>query len=149
MCRAVPWLARVAAGANGHADASVVSVQLSEGEVDPTLATGNIIAANNLTAHFGSLQSASLSDNSTQAQLNQTLGPLHLYPLRIGGGASAICNESFLTPRQYYALGVAYSSRACFISCDTFCCDCITASYAFSRACLESLCEAFLRVQLQ
>ena len=102
----------------GHADVSVVLLQLPPKEVDPTLATGalnNIIADNNLTAQFGSLQSAALSDNNTQALLNQTLGPLHLYPLRIGGGAMAICNESFLTPRQYYALDVAYSSRTCFL----------------------------------
>lgn len=121
MCRTVPWQ-------DVHADASLILVQLSPKEVDPTLATGalnNIIADNNLTAQFGSLQSASLSDNSTQAQLNQTLGPLNLYPLRIGGGAMAICNESFLTPRKYYALDVAYSSTACLLGCDINVLNCI------------------------
>ena len=139
MRTAVPWMARVAAVANGHADVSVVLVQLSPKEVDPTLATGalnNIIADNNLTAQFGSLQSASLADNATQAQLNQTLGPLQLYPLRIGGRAMAICNESFLTPRQYYALDVAYSSKACLVGCDNMCSIASPMSLIFECACL-------------
>ena len=91
-----------------------VAMQLSPDDIDPTLAVGalnNIIAVNNLTAQFGSLDPAILAANSTQSQLNHTLGPRHLYPLRVGAAVLAHCNESFLPPAQYYALNAAYSSE--------------------------------------
>ena len=95
-----------------------VAMQLSADDVDPTLAVGalnNIISANNLTAQFGSLDSAILAATSTQSQLNQTLGPRHLYPLRIGAAVLAHCNESFLPPASYYALNAAYSSKLLYL----------------------------------
>ena len=72
-------------------------------------ALNNMIASNNLTRQFGSLTSGALAQNGTQAALNETLGPLHLYPLRIAAGVWAHCNESMLPPSSYYALDVAYT----------------------------------------
>ena len=89
-------------------------MQLPPDDVDPTLAVGalnNIIANNNLTAQFGSLNTKAISNNSTQAALNQTLGALQLYPLRVAAGVSAHCTEAFLTPANYYALEAAYSGK--------------------------------------
>ena len=89
-------------------------MQLPPDDVDPTLAVGalnNIIANNNLTAQFGSLNTKAISNNATQAALNETLGSLKLYPLRIAAGVSAHCTQAFLTPANYYALEAAYSGE--------------------------------------
>ena len=87
-------------------------MQLSANDVDTTLAVGalnNIIANNNLTAQFGSINTNALLANNTQAALNETLGPINLYPLRVAAGVTAQCTEAFLTPATYYALETAYS----------------------------------------
>ena len=87
-------------------------VQLGASDVDTTLAVGalnNIIANNNLTAEFGSINTNALLANSTQAALNETLGPIKLYPLRIAAGVTAECTQAYLTPATYYALETAYS----------------------------------------
>ena len=90
-------------------------MQLNANDVDTTLAVGalnNIIANNNLTAEFGSINTNALHANATQAALNETLGPIKLYPLRVAAGVTAECTESYLTPATYYALETAYSGTA-------------------------------------
>lgn len=90
-------------------------MQLNANDVDTTLAVGalnNIIANNNLTAEFGSINTNELHANSTQAALNETLGPIKLYPLRVAAGVTAECTQSYLTPATYYALETAYSGTA-------------------------------------
>ena len=87
-------------------------VQLGANDVDTTLAVGalnNIIANNNLTAQFGSINTNALLANSTQTALNETLGPIKLYPLRVAAGVTAECTQAFLTPSTYYALETAYT----------------------------------------
>ncbi len=87
-------------------------MQLGATDVDTTLAVGalnNIIANNNLTAEFGSINTNALLANSTQAALNETLGPIKLYPLRVAAGVTAQCTQAYLTPATYYALETAYS----------------------------------------
>ena len=94
-------------------------MQLAPTDVDTTLAVGalnNIIANNNLTAQFGTINTKALLANGTQAALNATLGPIQLYPLRIGAGVFAECTEPFLVPSTYYALETAYTGTSAALS---------------------------------
>ena len=120
-------------------------MQLGANDVDTTLAVGalnNIIANNNLTAEFGSINTAALLANSTQAALNETLGPIKLYPLRVGAGVTAECTQAFLTPATYYALETAYSGtlpgEAILPSTDDAAREQRSGSFVPQRSCMNS-----------